>query len=43
MASLKRKLLNLEQRLNAVKQHDKGVSCRAIAMSLSVGKTQVRG
>ena len=39
----KRKLLNLEQRVNVVKQHDKGVSCRAIAKSLDVGKTQVQG
>ena len=43
MASRKRKLLNLEQRVNVVKQHDKGVSCRAIAKSLDVGKTQVQG
>ena len=43
MASRKRKILNLQQRVNVVKQHDKGVSCRAIANSLDVGKTQVQG
>ena len=43
MVSCKQKLLKLEQHVNVVKQHDKGVSCHAIAKSLSVGKTQVQG
>ncbi len=41
--SRKRKILNLEQRVNVVKQHHKAGSCRAIAKSLDVGKTQVQG
>ena len=43
MASRNWKILNLEQRVNVVKQYEKGVSCHAIAKSLDVGKIQVQG
>jgi plasmid maintenance system antidote protein VapI len=42
MACRKRKMLNLEQRIDVIKQHDKGVSCRALAQTLNVGKTQIQ-
>ena len=42
MACRKRKMLNLEQRIDVIKQHDKGVSYRALAQTLNVGKTQIQ-
>ena len=42
MACRKRKMLNLEQRIDVIKQHDKGVSCRALAQTLNVGKIQIQ-
>jgi len=37
----KRKILTLEQRVDCLKKFDDGVSCRAIALELGCGKTQI--
>jgi hypothetical protein len=37
----KRKILTLEQRVDVLKKFDAGVSCRAIALQLGCGKTQI--
>lgn len=39
--SNKRKCLTLEERVGVIRQLDQGVSCRAVALSLNCGKTQV--
>ena len=40
--SRKRKILTLQQRVEVLQWHEKGQSCRAIAMKLDVGKTQIQ-
>ena len=41
MASRKCKILNLEC-VDGIKQHDKGVSCRALAQTLNMGKSYIK-
>ena len=42
-SSIKRKVLDLEQRVAVLKKIDSGQSCRRIASELGVGKTQIQG
>ena len=41
-APKKRKVLDLKDRMNVVKRHEKGDSARKIAESFGVGKTQIQ-
>ena len=41
MASRKCKILNLEC-VDVIKQHDKGVSCRALVQTLNMGKSYIK-
>ena len=40
--SRKRKILTLEQRVDVIQKNERGMSCRAIAAELHVGKTQIQ-
>jgi len=42
VVSHKDKILNLEQCVDVIKQHDNGGSCRSVVRMLNVGKTQVQ-
>ena len=42
MTGRKRKVLNLEQRLEVLKKIDSGMSCRKVASEFGVGKTQIQ-
>lgn len=38
----KRKVLNLDEKVNALKKTDEGRSCRAVSSELGIGITQVQ-
>lgn len=42
MSGRKRKILTLEDRVKVIDRVKKGESCRAVALSLDVGKTQIQ-
>ena len=40
--SVKRKCLNLEEKVKAIRLHEKGISCKKISVEMGVGKTQIQ-
>ena len=42
MTSVKRKCLNLEEKVKAIRLHEKGISCKKISVEMGVGKTQIQ-
>ena len=40
--SVKRKCLNLEEKVKAIRLHEKGISCKKISVEMGVGKTQIK-